>query len=218
MKYSPIVLLVMLLTACAPSPVQTAQPAEPTALPVAYQENFDNTGSGWYADRFEAGEHSYQDGGYRIFLSSTDWFSWVVSPNAAVYDDVRLEVDARKIGGPDANEYGLICRVNYEASSLYAGVVTSDSQFAVYKSIDNGPLELIGMAAMGFSQAVSTGEETNHIRFDCVGDTLTLYANGTQLVQVTDTTLANGEIGLYSGTFDPANTEILFDNLVAYRP
>jgi len=112
----------------------------------------------------------------------------------------------------------VVCRVDYEASSLYAGVVTSDGQYAVYKSINEGPLELVGMAAMGFSQAVKTGETTNHIRFDCIGNTLTLFANDTQLVQVTDDTLASGEVGLYSGTFDPGGTEILFDNFVVYQP
>ena len=209
-KLSPLLLLLAFLAACAPT--------GPAGRPVLYQDNFDDTGSGWFADTFDAGEHSYQNGSYRIFISSVDWFSWVVNPSAAVYGDIRVEADAQKLSGPDANEYGVVCRVDYEASSLYAGVVTSDGQYAVYKSINEGPLELVGMAAMGFSQAVKTGETTNHIRFDCIGNTLTLFANDTQLVQVTDDTLASGEVGLYSGTFDPGGTEIFFDNFVVYQP
>jgi hypothetical protein len=209
-KFLPILFLLALLAACAPT--------GPAGRPIAYQENFDDTSSGWYADTFEAGEHSYSNGGYRIFLSSVDWFSWVVNPSAVVYGDIRVEVDASKLSGPDQNEYGVVCRVDYEASSLYAGVVSSDGSFAVYKSIDEGPLELIDMAAMGFSNAVKTGGVSNHIRLDCIGNTLTLYANDTQLVQVTDDTLASGEVGLYSGTFDPGGTEILFDNFIVYQP
>jgi hypothetical protein len=206
----PILVVIALLAACAPT--------GPEGLPIAYQDNFDDTGSGWFADTFDAGEHSYQDGGYRIFISAVDWFSWVVNPSAAVYGDVQVEVDAHKLSGPDANEYGVVCRVDYDAGSLYAGVVTSDGQYAIYKSIDEGPLELVGMAAMGFSQSVNQGEATNHIRFDCIGNTLTLFANGTQLAQVSDDTLTSGEVGLYAGTSDPGNVEILFDNFVVYRP
>lgn len=202
-KVLSVILLPALLAACAPAP--------------AYQDNFDDTGSGWYASTFEAGEHSYQDGGYRIFLSSADWFSWAVNPTAVEYSDVRVEVDGRKLSGPDTNEYGVLCRVDYDASSLYAGVVTSDGNFAIYKSIEEGPIEFIGMAAMGFSQAVKQGGETNRVRFDCIGNTLTLYANGTQLVQVTDDTLPSGEVGVYSGTFEEGGTEILFDNFAVYR-
>ncbi|HLD92898.1 MAG TPA: hypothetical protein VI703_01670 [Anaerolineales bacterium] len=202
-KVSSFILLFAFLTACAPGP--------------AYQDDFNNPDSGWSVEAFETGENSYEDGGYRMYLSAADWFSWVVNPTAVVYSDVRVEVDAQKIGGLDANEYGAVCRVDFDAGSFYAGAVTSQGEFAIYKNIEESGLELIDMAALGFSQAVKQGGENNHIRFDCVGNTLTLYANDTQLVQVTDETLPSGEVGLYSGTFDPGGTEILFDNFAVYR-
>jgi hypothetical protein len=221
-KFIPLFVVFAFVVACAPtSPAPTdANAPTPTVtpLPIAYQDNFDSTGSGWYAGVFDAGEHSYSNGGYRVFVSNVDWYSWAVNPSAKVYGDIRVEVDAQKLSGPDSGEYGVLCRVDYEASSFYAGVVTSEGAYAIYKSINEGPIELIDMAAMGFSEAVTQGGTTNHIRLDCIGDTLTLYANGTQLVQVTDDTLPTGEAGVYSGTFDPGGTEILFDNFVVYQP
>jgi hypothetical protein len=209
-KGLPFLLILGLLVACAP--------AGPTLPPIAYQDNFDDTNSGWAAEAFDTGENSYQDGRFRMLLSTADWFSWVVNPTAAVYQDARVEADAHKTGGPDANEFGILCRVNYDESNFYVGAITSNGQFAIYKSIGDGGLELVGMAAMGFSPAIKLGEEPNHLRFDCVGNTLTLFANDSQLVQVTDETLAEGEAGLYIGTFDEAGTEILFDNFVVYKP
>jgi hypothetical protein len=209
-KTLPFLMTLGLLAACAP--------AGPSLPPVAYQDNFDDTNSGWAAEAFDTGENSYQGGGFRMLLSATDWFSWVVNPTAAVYSDVRVEADTHKIGGPDANEFGILCRVNYDESNFYVGAITSNGQFAIYKNLGDSALEFVGMAAMVFSPAIKLGEELNHLRFDCVGNTLTLYANDTQLVQVTDETLPEGEAGLYIGTFDEAGTEILFDNFVVYKP
>jgi hypothetical protein len=206
----PLLLIFSLLAACAPT--------GPALPPIAYQDNFDDTNSGWAAEVFDTGENTYQDGGFRMYLNTADWFSWVVNPTAAVYTDVRIEADVHKIGGPDANEFGVLCRVNYDESNFYVGAITSSGQFAIYRNLGDSGLELIGMAALGFSPAIKLEEGPNHLRFDCIGNTLTLFANDSQLVQVSDETLPEGEAGLYIGTFDEVGTEILFDNFVVYKP
>jgi hypothetical protein len=68
------------------------------------------------------------------------------------------------------------------------------------------------------SDAINQGAATNHIRADCVGSTLTLYANGTQIDQQTDTDFSTGDVGLLAGTYTQTGTDILFDNFVVMKP
>lgn len=201
-------------TATPNIPKPTATAAGPTIL---YQDDFSNPNSGWATEAFEAGERGYQDGSYRYLLNNADWYGWEYNPSAIVYTDARIEVDATKASGPDQNEHGLICRLNYDASTFYAGLIRSEGTYGIY-NVTADSIDLIGMAAEGTSQHINRGEASNHIRFDCVGTTLTLYVNGQQLAQVTDSTYTSGETGLYVGTFETGGVEILFDNFVVYRP
>ncbi len=76
----------------------------------------------------------------------------------------------------------------------------------------------LGNSPMAENDAIIKGGATNQIRFDCIGNTLTLYVNGTQVDQQTDPEYTEGNVGLVAGTFDDAGTDILFDNFFVYRP
>ena len=68
------------------------------------------------------------------------------------------------------------------------------------------------------SEQINQGNATNAIRADCVGDNLTLYANGTILADVRDSRFTSGDVGLIAGTFDIPGAEILFDDFVVRQP
>jgi hypothetical protein len=218
---SLLVLLLVQLACAVPGasqePTLPPQPTATTGPTIAYQDDFSDPNSGWQAEPFEAGERGYQDGGYRYLLNNPDWYGWEFNPSAIVFTDSIIEVDATKTSGPDENEHGLICRLNYDASTFYAGLIRSDGSYGIY-NVTADTIDLVGMATEGTSQFINRGDVFNHIRFDCVGTTLTLYANGQQLAQVTDSTYTSGETGLYVGTFETGGVEILFDNFMIYRP
>jgi len=65
---------------------------------------------------------------------------------------------------------------------------------------------------------IKTGLAVNHLRADCMGNTLTFYVNGFQLAQVQDSTLASGDIGLLAGTFAQPGVDVVFDNFVVLQP
>jgi hypothetical protein len=65
---------------------------------------------------------------------------------------------------------------------------------------------------------INTGTADNHLRADCVGDTLTLYANGVQLFQTQDSDFAKGNVGLIAGSYDTAPVTVYFDNFVVTQP
>jgi hypothetical protein len=71
---------------------------------------------------------------------------------------------------------------------------------------------------MQASDNIKKGVAVNHLRADCVGNTLTFYVNGFQLVSVQDPRLTSGDIGLLAGTFAQPNVDVIFDNFVALKP
>jgi hypothetical protein len=74
------------------------------------------------------------------------------------------------------------------------------------------------MDALQPTDAIHQGSALNHIRADCIGDTLTLYANGVKLAEVKDTRFPKGDVGLIAGTYDAPGTDIRFDDFTVYQP
>jgi hypothetical protein len=70
-----------------------------------------------------------------------------------------------------------------------------------------------------YNEFIRRGKSTNNLRAECVGEDLTLYANGVRLIRVQDQAFTGGDVGLIAGT--PASTQgtdILFDNFIVTVP
>jgi hypothetical protein len=127
---------------------------------------------------------------------------------------VSIQVDAYKSGGPDDNLFGLICRL-VDEDNYYFLVIGSDGYFGIGKSW-YGELSFIDANVdTYYSDFINQGRTNNNIRAECVGDQLSLYANGTLLVTVQDATFSEGGVGLVAGTNEQYGVNILFDNFQA---
>jgi hypothetical protein len=203
-----VLMLALAILACGGTPA--------TTLPdnVLFQDDFSRTSSGWDRVNVDDGMTDYDNGVYRIVVNTDNTDVWA-NPGLS-FTDVRIEVSATKAGGPDDNDFGVICRYMDE-NNWYSLIISSDGYYAIVK-VKDGYQELLGMSEMGYSDAINQGAATNTVRADCIGSTLTLYANGTQLVSVTDSDFASGDVGLLAGTFDVIGTDITFDNFTVYKP
>jgi len=181
---------------------------------ILYQDDFSSVSRGWISLRDEEGITDFDQGGYRIRVDREEFFFWA-NPGLTL-SDVRIEVDATKIGGPDQNEFGVICRYKDEFN-FYFFTITSDGYYGITKVIDDEYV-LIGMENLREASVINQGNATNHIRVDCKGDTLRLFINGNLLAEVLDDTITSGDVGLIAGTYDDPGTDILFDNLMVVRP
>lgn len=182
---------------------------------VLFQDDFSDEASGWYTFVDQEGATDYQDGGFRIFVDLANTYHWT-NPEKT-FGDVQIEVDARKISGPEENDFGLICRYQDDAN-FYFFTISSDGYYGIAKFVDGEEI-LVGAEDLGFDDAsIKAGQATNHMRADCVGDTLTLYANGQQLMQAQDDEFAAGDVGLIASTYDVVGTDMLFDNFVVRQP
>ena len=182
---------------------------------VLFSDDFSGPNGNWDKYTDENMTTTYYENAYRILVNLQNYDAWA-NPDDLSFTDVQVEVDATKNGGPDTNDYGIICRYS-GLDSYYYGAIASDGYYGIYKKTAEGGKQL-GTGEEQFSDKITTGATTNHIRFDCVGSTLTLYANGTMIDQQTDSSYKEGNVGLIAGTYDEGGTDILFDNFIVYQP
>ena len=207
--YLVIFILALASLACFSSGVQSS-PTE-----ILFSDDFSTKDKKWDQANDTSRTTDYFNNAYQIVVNNTQSDAWA-NPKDQDFTDVESEVDATKNGGPDDNDFGIICRY-LDKERFYYGVISSDGYYGILKMTSNGGMP-IGNDQMLQSDKINQGSSTNHIRFDCVGSTLTLYVNGNQIDQQTDTEYANGNIGLIAGTFATAGTDILFDNIIVYKP
>jgi hypothetical protein len=206
--------------ASSPTPDRPSQavPVVPTSAPVRktlFEDDFSDPTSGWpsSSDADKYADYS-GDGRYLIQVIAAQHDVWV-HPGED-FADVRIEVDATKSFGPDNNDFGIICRFQ-DSDNFYYLIVSSDG-YQVIGKYQDGDSQYLSAEKMQPTTAMDAGNATNHIRADCNGSTLTLYANGRQLASVTDSSFSSGDIGLIVGTFDEPDVGILFDDLIVYEP
>ena len=175
--------------------IQQLKPT-PAHSTVLFYDEFNRVLSGWDRTNGETGVTDYEDGHYLIRVDKTNLDLW--SNPGKDFTDVSIEVDASKIKGPESNDFGIICRYQSELD-FYFGIVSSDNYYAIGK-MSGGTQELLTGAELQITDKVKGGSALNHLRFDCSGSTLTLYANGYFLAQVEDPEFLNGDVGLIAGT------------------
>jgi hypothetical protein len=182
---------------------------------VLFSDEFSNNSKNWDQVSNSAGSSDYYNAAYRIIVNATSYNVWA-KPGKESFVDTRIEVDATKNSGPDDNEFGVICRY-LDASRFYYAVISSDGYYAIMKMTSAGSVPVV-KASMLESDKIIHGAVTNHIRFDCVGTTLILYVNGSQVDRQTDPDYTTGNVGLLAGTFETPGTDVLFDNFFVYKP
>jgi len=199
------------------NPTQTTAGGGGNSLQILFQDDFSNVSSGWDRNTTQNGTTDYANGGYEIHITTANYSKWA-NPSQEFQNDVRIEADATKIGGPDDNAFGVICRYQ-DVDNYYYFYISSDGYVGI--GVNKAGSETIISSSDGnlvSNSSINQGAATNHLRADCIGSTLTLYVNGTQAATATDSTFTGGAVGLIARTFTVAGTDILFDNLFVYKP
>ena len=207
---STFLFLTILLSSCASIPVPVIATANPGE--VLYQEQFENNTTGWARISNDNGIMDYDGGGYRILVRQPQLNIWSTSERN--FGDVRVEADVIKLNGPEENRMGLLCR--YQGGDYYFFIISNDGYYVIGKFI-GGLTLLLGQSEMQVSEAIQPGT-MNHLRADCIGNTLTFYINFTQVASSTDSDLPNGDVGVLAGAFAEPGVDVLFDNFVVIQP
>jgi hypothetical protein len=198
------------LSACQGSPDRGTNSA---AGPTLFKDDFSSTSSGWNRFTSAEGVMDYDGGGYRMLVNALN-VDFRSAPGRD-FTDVRVEADAGKLGGPDQNRFGLICR--YNGGDYYFFVIGSDGFYGI-GIFTAGKATLLGQSQMQSSDRIKTGVAVNHLRADCNGAVLTFYVNGFQLARTRDSGLGHGDVGLLTGTFSQPGVDVIFDNFQVFKP
>ena len=207
--------LIIILTLAITSLACLGTATQSVSKDLLFSDDFSDTSKKW--DQVTDGSRTtdYYSDAYRIVVNDAYSYAWA-NPQDEIFTDTENEVDATKNAGPDDNGFGVICRYT-DVDKFYYGFLSNDGYYAIMKMTPGGESP-IGRDNMLESSEILQGSATNHIRFDCVGSTLTLYVNGHQLDQQTDAEYITGNVGLIAGTFSTAGADILFDNFSVFKP
>lgn len=206
--------LVLIGAGCSNLPVGDQTRKAAAGSQVLFADGFSDASSGWSTWSGQDSSVGYQGGGLLFTIQRAGYDYW--SRPGRRYADTRIEVDATHVGGPDNNDYGIICRYR-NRENFYSFVISSDGYFGILRVLE-GAYQVLSGGQMQFSPAVQQGQAANHLRADCRGESLALYANGQLLAEVTDTSFKSGEVGLIAGSYDQPGVEIFFDDFIVLKP
>ena len=68
------------------------------------------------------------------------------------------------------------------------------------------------------ASAMIQADSANHLRADCIGDSLVFYVNYQLIAGASDAELATGDVGLLAGSFTQPGVDVLFDHFVVMQP
>jgi hypothetical protein len=185
------------------------------------EDRFEEPANGWGSEEHETFGSGYADGDYFIEVTEPDWFAW--SHPRPSFEDVRVEAEARLVGGSRDNHFGLICRYRNDENFYYLAI-SSDGYHAIFRRVDGGDLEFLSReAGMVRSPAIDTAEGgVNHLVAICEGQEISLFVNDEHLETVIDETLPRGGVGLGVGSGptsgDEGGVRVHFDNFLVTQP
>ena len=182
---------------------------------ILLQDDFTGAESGWFtaANQFGLAEYT-PEGLFRIRVDAPEYNFWS-TPGLDV-TNVIIEVDSVKLSGPEINRIGLLCRYQ-DAQNYYFFIISTDGYYAVGK-VQDGQSALLAQSQMERTGAVLPGAALNHLRGECVGDTLIFYVNQKPVAIVNDPNFTHGDVGLLVGAFDEPGIDVYFDNFIVTKP
>jgi len=188
----------------------------PEAIPgsVLFSDDFSTNQNDWKTWNQDNAYVNIEGGGLYFLINESEYDYW--SKPGFNFENVVIQADAIKVGGPDDNSYGVLCRMVDEAN-FYAFIISSDGYAGILR-VKEGTYELLNNNSMEFFPEIIQGDAVNQITASCNDTFLSLAINGKIVLQEQDDNFNSGDIGFIAGTFSEPGVEILFDNLVVLQP
>ena len=181
---------------------------------VLYKDSFTYQSGGWQTYEDSLSSAVKRLGGFRL-RADVPHYQFLSVPGL-IFEDALIYTRARKLGRPDDNLFGVLCRYQ-DAGNYYALVIGSDGYFGIYKMV-SGKQTLIDQTHLDFSEKIHRGDQENDLMALCQGDQLALFANDSQLIWVQDGTFTHGDVGLIIGNLSSSGVDILFDDFIVVKP
>lgn len=197
-------------TSTAQIPISTATIPTPTPTALAYTADF----AAWFSGTestpfpFRAG-FDLASGEYRLALTDArrGYVYYRPSPDGRTFGDFRLDIDVRRVAGPDNGVYGVVFRIQSPLAGAatferYNFTITPDGFYSLALIKTDGTATVIAPRAA--SSAIKQGNALNHLTVIATGNQLTLSINGEALGTFNGPVAGPGGVGVYVG--NPPNS------------
>jgi hypothetical protein len=208
-----LVLLLLTTSACTVIPSRALIPAAELAHLPYFMDDFSDHSNGWRLLNEESGVFQYDQQSLRAFLPGAG--AEVITTPGISLRNSAVDVDTEKVGGPDDNYFGVVCRYQ-NADNYYGFLISSDGYYAIVKNIAG---QRIFLTNGSFQPAANIypGNAGNHLQAICQERTLKWVVNGETLAEVQDTDLIYGQVGLLAGAIDQPGVDVRFDQFIVNK-
>lgn len=174
----------------------------------AWSEPFEAAGS-WQLSSDSVADVSLQDERLVIHIFEPEQVAWAAA-GRTLGDQFYLRVEATQESGPEDNEYGVLVRMDGDRR-FYAFSISGDG-YVRAAHYAQGRWSILGRDWTP-EPAIHQGAATNVLELECRGTHYRFLVNGVPVLEVEDSALSRGDVGLYAGAFGEGGVVIAFDNL-----
>jgi hypothetical protein len=210
-------------TATTTGATTTTVKLPPGTSALLLQDDFSDRSGQWTGGERAEGTVRYTDGAFRFRAVKRATMQSRPSGLTVTEPSVRLDVSARRMGGPIDAGYGLFCRWDPTARSMYKLEIQDNGAYTIDKL--QGGKWASKPLAVGVSGGIIKRGKVNRIQAECSGErdggpvTLSLRVNGQLMQRVedrSDTLPPSGAVGLLTTTYDTGPFDVAFDDFAAY--
>lgn len=205
-----------------PPAIPTPLPPTATPFPAYFTETFQGDLSQWSYDVFLGDSSRFTESqtsnGLRVQLDDPKLYVYYYY-TPITYQDVRLDMTFTNLAH-NSNNINLVCR--YSSSGWFEFTVQNDGLYQIWANDSAGENGYV-MLTNGGSTAIRSGQEQNDIAATCIGNTYTLYINGSLVKSIKDNRFffPEGQVG-FGVNISPTNevTPVIveFNSLTISQP
>ncbi|MEA4811445.1 MAG: hypothetical protein VB108_02600 [Anaerolineaceae bacterium] len=179
---------------------------------IIFSDDFSNKSGNWDEASTSDSTSAYKDGLYEIAVNTSNYAQWA-NPNAMdSIGNAVIEVDARKLSGPDKGDFGIICGYK-DNDNFHILAIANDGYAEIIRYVD-GKYKVLFSKENAFSPS-----NQYHLIASCIDGQMSLSVNGKIAISGNSSELQNtGNVGLYGGTFDEGFGVYQFDNFIVRKP
>ncbi len=200
-----------------PSMVPVEAPAVPSMTPpTRWQDGFDDNRHDW---ELSSGPvvRSLVDGTYEIAVTVANQATSSHARAGGEFASLEFSSVGTLVEGQRKSGYGLVFR-HRDDRNYYVFAVNGLGQWSLWVLEDGRWRELRGLADEWTSSGAIVTDGANRLSVRAVGPTMTVSANGVELITLQDDTLEKGHVGYYvasSRTAATARARVRFDDAEA---
>lgn len=199
-----------------PSLPETSSPEmTPTPITNTWTDTFESSRNPIWSTGSAEGDYSYsaayRDGKYQISIGSADTFFYSYNGRVRFVRDVQWEVDIDPITQEEPIWYGFLCR-GQKRDNAYGLLIsnTKQAKIVVFRPRDLVVFKII--EERDFSDLQLATNEPHRLGATCIDTQLTLFLNGEELLQATNSEFTTGWIGFLFYNQGREPSEIKLDN------